>query len=73
MYKNKLSEWGFSKYMPKGLPEGLTQWVAFKIDERKINGKETEFVYNDRVLPTDRIQHSMKRAKHHNDAISFDS
>ena len=73
MYKNKLSDWGLSKYMPKGLPDGITQWIAFKIDERKLDGKDTEFMYKDRVLPIDRIQQSVKRAKHHHDMIPFDS
>jgi hypothetical protein len=65
MYKNKLSEWGLSKYLPRGLPNEVTQFIPHKIEERKEQGKEkTEFKYGNRVLPLERIQEeSAKRSK----------
>jgi hypothetical protein len=63
-YKNKLSEWGFVKKMPKdGVPKEVIEFVLGKMEERELEGKKTEFVWGNRILPIDRVQQQAKRER----------
>ena len=63
MYKNKLSEWGFSKYTPRGMPDGVIQWIMGKADEREQAGSATEFKYRNSIVPLDNIRGKAKQTK----------
>ncbi|KAH8790275.1 hypothetical protein BGZ57DRAFT_949593 [Hyaloscypha finlandica] len=70
-YKNKFVEWGFLKKIPKdGLPEDVLQWVVVKNEERARVGKKTEFIYENRTLPSDRIQQIGRSARFQRDMIA---
>jgi hypothetical protein len=73
-YKNKFTLWGFSKKLRKdGLPEEVTQWIIRKEGERERDGKKTEFLYQDRMVPLERIQESARKAKVQTAVAPFDS
>ncbi|KAH6723046.1 hypothetical protein BKA61DRAFT_585756 [Leptodontidium sp. MPI-SDFR-AT-0119] len=73
-YKNKFVEWGFLKNIPKeGLPESITQWIVMKNEIREQDGKKTEFVYENRILPVDRIQQKARSSQFQGDMIPSDA
>jgi hypothetical protein len=59
LYKTKLNEWGFTKYLPRSVAE----WVLAKEKQRLREGKKTVYDYGGRRLNIAEVQRKAKRTK----------
>jgi hypothetical protein len=59
MYKDKFSQWKWSKH----LPIATAQWLVGKTEQRRLEGKETVVHYGGQIWTEERVDRSLTRAK----------